>query len=79
LEYPGSGKVAVVFTPRHHGMSQQPRLACRVPHARDQTLAQGAELVLGASFLCTGGNPFLHTYSQTCSTGFSPQFGDSSA
>jgi hypothetical protein len=21
LEYPGSGKVAVVFTPRHHGMS----------------------------------------------------------
>jgi ABC-type transport system involved in cytochrome c biogenesis permease component len=35
LEYPGSGKVAVVFTPRQHGMSQQPRLACRVPHARD--------------------------------------------
>jgi hypothetical protein len=45
LEYPGSGKVAVVFTPRHHGMSQRRRLACRVPHAKDQTLAQGAASV----------------------------------
>jgi hypothetical protein len=51
LEYPGSGKVAVVFTPRHHGMSQQPRLACRVPHARDQTLAQGAEVIYAGFYV----------------------------
>ena len=32
---------------------------------------------LVASFLCTAGNRFLHSYSQVRSTGFSPAHGDS--